>query len=153
YEAYQKMEPRLRTAASYLLGIGSPDIDDALQNALIKAWLNGQTLQWEANISSWLLRIVKNECLDLLRRRKRSRECLVDDMSALCFDRCFEESALNNMFLCFALNKLNPPYSDIIMLYYLNGLKIREIAFVLNRPENTVKGLLCRARKMMQKVC
>ncbi|MEG0050477.1 MAG: sigma-70 family RNA polymerase sigma factor, partial [Clostridia bacterium] len=122
------MEPRLRTAASYLLGIGSPDIDDALQNAFMKAWLNGQTLQWEANISSWLLRIVKNECLDILRRRKRSRECLVDDMSALCFDCCFEESALNNMFLCFALHRLNPPYSDIIMLYYLNGLKIREIA-------------------------
>ena len=40
--------------------------------------------------------------------------------------------------------------SETIVLYYLHGFNVREVAMILRRPENTVKGLLCRARRMIR---
>lgn len=152
-KAYQEPEPRLRAVTYRMLGTSSPDVDDALQNIALKAWLKYSTLQCKTYLSGWLLRIAKNECIDMLRQRKRKCECLTDDFSVFYSGSSLEDSVMDEMLIQCILEKVDSPYSDEIQLYYYYGLKIREIAIVLERPENTVKGFLYRAWKMMLKSC
>lgn len=150
---YQSLEPRLRTIACYILGNNSPDIEDVLQDALFKAWRKRDTVRCEANIAGWLWRIVRNESVSLLRRRIRSCEYLTDDFSRFHDSSSFEEQLMNQMVMMPLIRKLRFPYNDAVILHYIQGYKIHEISAIIQRPENTVKGLLSRARKMMQSAC
>ena len=47
---------------------------------------------------------------------------------------------------------LEEKYRTVIVLYYIEGFKIREIAHILDVNENTVKGRLVTARKKMEKL-
>lgn len=150
---YESLEPRLRVLAYRILGQSSPDVEDALQNALLKAWLKCHTMRNELCLTGWLCRIVRNECVTLLRQQARRGEWLTDDFSGFQGDMSLDEQIIGQMLFVFSLNTLCPPYSDTIILYYFHGLKIREIAGILQRPENTVKSILYRARRMMRNAC
>ena len=58
-----------RIAVSYTAS--SADAEDAVQEALLRAWNRRQTLRDTAYFSTWLNRILINECKTLLRKRKR----------------------------------------------------------------------------------
>ena len=58
-----------RIAVSYTGS--SADAEDAMQEALLRAWNRRNTLRDVAYFSTWLNRILINECKTLLRKRKR----------------------------------------------------------------------------------
>lgn len=58
-----------RIAISYTAS--NADAEDAVQEALLRAWNRRQTLRDTAYFSTWLNRILINECKTLLRKRKR----------------------------------------------------------------------------------
>ena len=47
------------------------DCEDALQNALLRAWEKRNTLREERYFRTWLTRILINSCKETLRRQKR----------------------------------------------------------------------------------
>src|ERR671915_2064034 len=47
------------------------DADDALQDALLRAWRRLATFEGRSSIRSWLYRITTNSCLDLISRRPK----------------------------------------------------------------------------------
>ncbi|SPE23922.1 RNA polymerase, sigma-24 subunit, ECF subfamily [Candidatus Sulfopaludibacter sp. SbA3] len=55
------------------------DAEDQAQNAFIKAYLHLDQYQGEAEFSTWLARIVANECLMLMRVRRRARFVYLDE--------------------------------------------------------------------------
>lgn len=50
-----------------------------------------------------------------------------------------------------ALAVLNENYRLIVTLYYAQGFKTKEIAKILNIPDNTVRTRLARARAQLEK--
>lgn len=52
--------------------LGSPqDADDAVQNALIRAWRSAERFDGRSSVRTWMYRIVTNVCLDEISARKR----------------------------------------------------------------------------------
>jgi RNA polymerase sigma-70 factor (ECF subfamily) len=49
-----------------------------------------------------------------------------------------------------AIEQLRPDYREVIKLYYLDDLSVKQIALVLDRNENTVKTQLARARETLK---
>ena len=49
-----------------------------------------------------------------------------------------------------AIEKLRPEYREVIKLYYLDDLSVKEIAQILNKNENTIKTQLFRARDTLR---
>lgn len=56
--------------------------EDAMQTAYLKAFLNLRRFQGNAAFSTWLTRIMINECLMILRREKRLKLETLDDATA-----------------------------------------------------------------------
>lgn len=115
------------------------DRNDAVQEAVIRAWQNLDRLRDEAIFETWLTRILINECYNLLRARKR----------VVPLEAVSEPSAVQNggAELRDAVLALSPDKRIVVILHYMEGYRTREIASILRLPEGTVKSRLKRARK------
>lgn len=118
------------------------DREDAVQEALARAWRKRGQLREEGYLQTWLVRILLNVCHDMQRRGQRmvltaEIELPVQDTSP--------DGALRE-----ALLALPEKYRLPILLYYLEGYSLRQVAQMLRIPENTVKTRLSRGRQQLK---
>ena len=118
------------------------DCEDALQNALLRAWEKRRTLREEQYFKTWLTRILIRVCVDMQRRKKR----------VIVSDNLPEQVAPEppDPLLREAIEQLEPTLRAAVVLYYLEGYDIRETASLLRVPQGTVKSRLSRARRQLQ---
>ena len=118
------------------------DCEDALQNALLRAWEKRNTLREERYFRTWLTRILINSCKETLRRQKR------ETPAADCPEAAAPQGA--DPALWESLRALDEKYRIIVVLHYRDGYSVREIASILRVPESTVKTRLFRARQQLK---
>lgn len=121
------------------------DAEDCFQNTFIKLYQKSPDFKDESHLKAWLLRVAINECKNLLRDSRRH----------LSLDAALQipaPSAEDDADLSWALMKLDPDYREVIYLYYVEQMKVREIADVLGKNPNTVKTLLHRGREKLKAI-
>ena len=118
------------------------DCEDALQNALLRAWEKRNTLREERYFRTWLTRILINSCKETLRRQKR-------ETPAADFPEAAAPQGADPA-LWESLRALDEKYRIIVVLHYRDGYSVREIASILRVPESTVKTRLFRARQQLK---
>ena len=107
-----------RVAWSYL-GNGQ-DVEDAVQDALVKAWEKRDTLRDIGQFRPWMTRILTNRCKDMLRRRKRwSFYPLYEDTAQVEMPET--ENAVTA-----AMIKLKPELRIVMTLHYVDGRLFRQ---------------------------
>ena len=118
------------------------DVEDALQDALETAYKNIETLKEEKYFKTWMTRILINKCYDI---RKKNQ-------NLICLDEYEEPAACDeyNLELKEALAALDEKYRIIMILFYSEGYRIREIPDILKIPESTVKTRLQRGREKLE---
>ncbi len=135
-------EQMLRCVAmSYLRNLA--DSEDAVQEALLKAWNAVLQKGMPEYFQSWLTRIVVNVCLDMLRQRKRV--VLTDkfvDVSAPSVENGIPDG----------VGKLEAIYREVVVLHYQYGYQLADMARALHVPLGTVKGRLFRARRQLKEI-
>ena len=120
------------------------DRQDAVQEAVLKAWQKLDGLRNEEFFETWLTRILINECYNLLAARK----------TQLPLEEAPELPAADeggNRALRDALLGLDEKLRLPVMLHYMEGYRVREIAGILGLPEGTVKTRLARAKRELKK--
>ena len=135
------MERRLYRISRTMLA-SNADCEDAVQEALLKAWSRLDTLRQSQYFETWLVRILINECKNLYRKRPAAELELPDNLAA---ETC-ETAALFE-----ALMALQQKYRIILELHYIEGYKTREIADFMNLSEGTVKWRLCQGRTELKR--
>lgn len=139
---------RMKSVAFNLLGSRS-DAEDAVQETFLKAFRNRQTFRSDAQLWTWVFRILLNTCYDTGRRRAtRGTETPVDD-PALVPPVEHRDQALR-VALRRALAALGPLYRDVFLLCEVEGYTHREAAAILDIPEGTSKGRLFEARRRLK---
>lgn len=144
--AFEKLveahEQRMYTLAARVLG-SREDAADAVQEALVRAWLALPKFRGEARFSTWLYRIVVNSAHDVrAKRRDRTAEEPPDPVDPR--DR-FAEQELSSE-LQRALDALDETYRVAVVLYDVLGCSYAEIAEMTGVPEGTVKSRIFRGR-------
>jgi len=135
------MEPMLYRVAYGLL-LNRTDCADAVQEALLRAWEKRNTLRDESLFRTWLTRILINECYTLLRRRRR----------AVPLDEVPEPIAPPDAdpILHDAIARLDKNLRLPVVLHYMEGYSVGEVASMLRLPAGTIKTRLFKARKILR---
>ena len=137
---------RLLYRISYSMLSNNEDCADAVQEALTKAWQGRDSLRNQRSFRVWLTKILVNTCNDMLRKRKKRNWLLLQDDTNLVSPPETEDNGMEQ-----ALGGLSPEHRAVIVLHYLEGYKVREIAQILSIPSGTVKTRLLYARTSLQK--
>lgn len=132
-----QMENMYKTAISYLKN--DEDAADAIQEAILTCYEKLDTLKTDGYFRTWLTRILINKCKDMLRKRKVYY--LEDELSEIPVEEDFSMIEWREL-----LYMLPEEYRIAVLLYYVEGFKIREISEILDVKESTVQSRLARAR-------
>jgi RNA polymerase sigma-70 factor (ECF subfamily) len=126
---------------------------DAAQEVFIKVYQRLDTLKEGQSFLPWLLRTVRNSCIDRQRRlRVRTPEIAVPYEEALEIPAAGpspEETSMldaRQSLLYRALGELSEKSREMILLKDTQELKLEEIAELLSLPLGTVKSRTSRAR-------
>lgn len=138
-------EPAMYRLAMGLVG-NEYDAADAAQEAICAAYQKLNTLRNRERFKPWLLRIVTNQCYDILRQRRRFAESdAIPEPEAPG-----PEQRMSDVWE--AVNDLNEQMRAVVILFYYEDLSVREIAAVLRISEANVKTRLSRARKRLREM-
>jgi RNA polymerase sigma-70 factor (ECF subfamily) len=138
----ERHEQRLYTLAARVLG-SRDEAADAVQDALVRAWLALPKFRGDARFSTWLYRITVNAAHDA---RAKWREPPAEEPPDPVDPRDrFAEHELSSE-LQRALNALDESYRVAVVLYDVLGCSYAEIAELTEVPEGTVKSRIFRGR-------
>lgn len=126
--------------------------EDILQETLVKAYEQFDTIKDIEKFKSWIFTIAKNESLAWI--KKYSREVpietaplkLLESFSEDIPERLLMEQELKQQ-IKECIEMLKPIEQEIMYLRYYNDLTLNEIALALNLNENTVKTKHARAKR------
>lgn len=134
--------------AGLLLGNGA-EAEDAVGDALERAWREIDRLREPDRFRAWFDRIVVNACRDRLRRRSRVRFVPLDaggQVVADPFRAVIEADAALR-----AMAALNPDERVVVVLHFWADLTLEAVAERLSWPVGTVKSRLHRALVAMRR--
>ena len=130
------------------------DAEDVIQETVIEAYVKMHTIRKNESFKSWIRTIL----LDMIKtfyERKAKKDIKIQTKLM----ENFEKDNVNNiikteqdMDFKMLLNKLEDEDRTIILLFYNDGYKVKEISKILNMNVNTVKTKLSRARKKIEKM-
>jgi RNA polymerase sigma-70 factor, ECF subfamily len=138
------------------------DAEDALQDALLKAFTHLKTFEGRCRFSSWFTRIAINSSLMILRKRKVRREVSLDDDGddpgtwqlpdprAKSPETLFVQSETREL-IRLAVLHLGPRFREIVELRQLHGHSAKVVSQELGITVAAAKSRLSRARTLLRK--
>ena len=137
------------------------DADDALQEALLRAWKGIDRYEPRAPVSAWLFRITTNVCLRMLERRVRDRAISLEahlepypDLVAPAASEplaCVETDEAVGLAFIAAMRLLPPKQRVVLVLRDVLDWSTREVAELLDDSDAAVNSALQRARARMRR--
>lgn len=122
------------------------DCADAIQNAIVKAFMKRHSLKNEAYAKTWLIRIVINECYSILRSSRK----IVSLEECKEVNDTYAEDKKDYGELYAAVRHLKDDLRMVVVLYYIEEFSCKEIAAILEISEGAVQKRLARARAKMK---
>lgn len=124
------------------------DCADAIQEAIVKAFTKVNDLKKEQYARTWLMRILMNECYNILRRKGKQASMESTPIPATLP----EPESKNYGELYEAVKQLKEELRIAVTLYYVEGFNVREIAAILEITEGAVQKRLARAREKLRQM-
>lgn len=131
-----------RVSMSYLGNV--EDAADAVQDTLAKAWEKRNTLSRPEQFKPWTMRILVNQCKDVLRKRRRKSFYPLEENTATVEMPPPQSPVME------AIGELKPEWRIVMVLHYVDGWTIQKISDSLGIPLSTVKTRMRSARKRLK---
>src|SRR5690606_20214713 len=128
------------------------DAEDVLQMSFVDVFTKMDSFRFESTIGAWIKRIVINNCINHIKRRKLRFEALTEGYNDLeddnaSFDADIDPREVQKVMD--AISQLPDGYRVVFTLYTMEGYDHQEIADILQISEATSKSQYSRARKKL----
>jgi RNA polymerase sigma-70 factor, ECF subfamily len=152
-DAFGELVDRYRAPVVRLAYSLTRDVDEAkdiAQDAFLRAYRRIDSFRPDRPFARWLFVIARNASLDAIRRRQRAAaqlptvEAEVEDPQ----EHAMRNEDAENVRL--ALRDLPEHYRTVLEMYYVSGLRYREIAVALGIPIGTVKTYIARGKRRLR---
>lgn len=123
------------------------DAAEVISESILRAYKNIQTLKKADSFKPWILRIIHNTAVEMI--RKNSKIIPIDELYN-AVQESNENEIATNLTLKSAVEQLRQPYRTVVVLFYYENLSVSKIAQITDSNAVTVKQQLSRARKMLR---
>ncbi|MEM9273389.1 MAG: RNA polymerase sigma factor SigZ [Cyanobacteria bacterium P01_F01_bin.143] len=125
------------------------DVDDLLQDILIKAYKKIHTVKSERSVKSWLFQIANHTIIDFYRKKNKSWALEIEDLglSEDSFDTMEELSHCVKLLIDWLPKKT----AELIIAIDIQGQSQKEYASNLDLNYSTVKSQVQKGRKQLRK--
>jgi RNA polymerase sigma-70 factor (ECF subfamily) len=130
----------------------SNDAEDAVQDVMMKLWYRRQELDDCRNLESFVLTILHNTCIDMIRVAKNNTDVTEDIQladSTLTADKILEEKSEIEL-IRWIIDRLPDLQKTTIKMKDIEGYENEEIAEITGSNVVTVRSNLSRARKKVR---
>lgn len=141
------------------------DAQDISQDIFVKVFKSIRNFKEKSSFYTWLYRITVNECMDIIKKRKKASVYSLDTPiesdgdqitrdikdSSESPEEKIERKELRS-YIEEALNSISHEHRVMIILRDMQGFSYEEIALITKCPEGTVKSRINRARKALKEL-
>ena len=131
-------------AVTYLILGNSADSEDAMSQAILRAYENRGKLKKRESFRAWFLQILRHEAYDLLKKRRR-----LTPVEELPEEAAPEGDDAGRLDLQAALSQLTEDQRTALLLQQ-EGYDLAEIGQALDVPVGTVKSRISRAKRTLR---
>ncbi|MBR5228475.1 MAG: RNA polymerase sigma factor [Firmicutes bacterium] len=128
----------------YVMLGSEADSEDVVQETLIRYFQKSTVFKDAEHEKAWLLKVASNRCNDILRYKSRHPHMDIDSVKHIIHEDDKSE-------ILDALMNLPEKYRLVLILYYVEGYHIEEIARIIGRTSSAVKMRLQKGRGMLKK--
>lgn len=149
-EAYQEIVSRYMKTAYYIaLGLvhNHQDALDISQEAFVRAFRRIKSFNAERHFFPWFYQLMKNLCIDHLKRTSRMKEVPLDGIQVL--DEKKEDEEMKRV-LWKGIEELAFEQREVIILRYFRQFSYQEISEIIGKPIGTVMSSLYYAKKRLK---
>lgn len=151
YERYQ-----LRVFRYLYYQIGDQQTAEDLTSEVFIRMINAlhDYNQEKFSFQAWLFRIARNLSIDHFRRTNIRMDVRLDENQIATHDDPLDlvEQGLTSEQLGRALGRLSANQRDVVIMRFVNGMSIREVAEVMNKSQDSIKGLQRRALLALREI-
>ena len=130
----------------YVLLGHQQDAQDAVQEVFLRYWRYQPDLHDQEHTKAWLLKVATNLCHNHHRNKNRHPQVPLDTLPE-------QADTSDTPDLTEALVQLPAPYKRVVLLHYIHGYKVREIAAMERLTPSAVKMRLQKSRQLLQALC
>ena len=132
-------------------------LEDAIQDTFVEEYANLDSLRDAEKMKYWLLKIAKRVGIRYVTKQHKTtvKECSLESLPDIGrkVSSAEYEKELNNLVRALStrelysyINRLNEKERKVLLLYYVYGHKLKDIAAMLGESSNTVKSISRRAK-------
>ena len=156
--AFQQIVDKYKTqvaSIAYKMVGDYEDAKDISQIVFVKTYQNLVSFDTTKKLSTWLYRITINASIDFIRKHKKHKHELLDNIFGELKEKKQDvEKIYQRSLIKWAINDsmeaLNPRQKAVFVLRDLEGLDIKEVAQITGMPQATVRWYLHRARSKLR---
>jgi RNA polymerase sigma-70 factor (ECF subfamily) len=156
--AFQKIVDKYRTqvaSIAYKMVGDYEDAKDISQIVFVKTYQNLEDFDTTKKLSTWLYRITINASIDFIRKHKKHKHELLDNIFGELKEKKEDveklyQRSLINWAIKSSMEALNSRQKAVFVLRDLEGLDIKEVAQITGMPQATVRWYLHRARSKLR---
>jgi RNA polymerase sigma-70 factor (ECF subfamily) len=126
---------------------------DAMQEGFLKAFLKIDITAKDTNFGVWLKRIIINQCIDVLKKKKLETISLDDYSLEIIDDNDWSfDVGITKEKVLKAIEKLPEKHQIVVNLYLIEGYNHSEISEIMQIPIKTSRTHLRRGKLQLQEL-
>lgn len=130
---------------------GRADAEDVAQEVFLRLLKHQPAFQNQEHEKAWFIRTTVNLCKDIIKSKWHSTTVSIEKVSEQ-EKSCFHLPYMKEDDTLWAVMELPEKYRNCLYFFYYEDYSIKEIAQILEMPENTVKTNLKRGREVLKEV-
>lgn len=139
--------PVMKNISFSILG-NREDAEDAVQESYLAIIKYVDHFRYNKSGYCWVIRIVQNKSLEMLRKKKRRREIDCDTMPEIVFYQEMDDDILTRQLL----SQLSSFELKVVTLRYYGDLSLRQLAKAIGRPLSSTHRLLRKIEFKMRRL-
>ena len=153
YELYKLYSKAMYNTSLRITG-DEMDAEDVLQESFVSAFKNLSSFKGTASFGSWLKRIVINNAINLVKKRRFDVESVEGKEDEEAFAETSPEPDLTYDLAMVkeGISRLPEGYKLVLTLYLIEGYDHKEIAEILEITESTSKSQFNRSKKKLREI-